>query len=242
MKAEEFEVNAQIKALQWVDLENHACQQKQKINTLQVQYDEQLSLQRQLEVDIEEVRQQEASCRQREADVQKKFYEKTADIARIEEQIKNIEEQTIAWATELSETAQLLDEVATSTDEQRLQVKELTGQKENVESNKVSLHEQLQQSKAGLEQADSSMKAWQHEWDLFQQQFNQNSKQHESSKTSLGHLTKQIEQWSGRIQQLYKSNPSSHPNILSQFFTQIRFNQAWLQARRLQASCFLQSH
>jgi chromosome segregation protein len=208
MKAEEFEVNAQIKALQWVNLDSQAHQQKHKISEFQVDYDEQLSFQRQVEVNIEEVRQKEVVCRQTEADVQKKFYEKTADIARIEEQIKNIEEQTIAWTSELSETAELLNEVALSTDEQRHQVDELISQKAQVESNKAVSRTELERSINELQQADSAMKSWQQEWDSFQQQFNHNSKQHGSAKTSLGHLTKQIEQWAGRIQQLHKSKDS----------------------------------
>ena len=209
LKAEELEVESQIKALMWQALQELCSSEEQKVKTTEVRFEEQVSLQRQTERDLELTRQQEVQARDALVEQQKSYYAKAADIARIEQQIKDIQDQSDAWNNELNETSSLVDDVNTSSQQQRDQMEELQRSLENLAPDKLVIQSSLESSQNALQHAEENMRRWQHEWDEFQKQFRQDSNQHESAKTSLKHLSRQVEQLIGRLEQLNKNRDSS---------------------------------
>ncbi len=222
LKAEEQEVNSQIKALMWKGLEDQRSKQSLLISQSSTQYDEQLSLQRQVESDIEVVRQRELDSREVEAEVQKRFYTKASDIARLEEQIKNIQQQTQSWQAELDETNLLLQEVSDSASEQQSQVATVNVELNELSPQKQELLASLNKATNELTALEDERRVWQLSWDEFQKQFNQDSKHHESAKTSLVHLGKQVEQVTGRLQQMQANKDSAPIDVLEEKIEPLR--------------------
>ena len=222
LKAEEQEVNSQIKALKWKGLEDQRSKQSLLISQSGAKYDEQLSLQRQVESDIEVVRQRELDSREIEAEVQKRFYNKASDIARLEEQIKNIQQQTQSWQAELDETNLLLQEVSSSTSQQQSQVSSVNAELNGLSPQKQELLASLNKATNDLAALEDERRVWQLSWDEFQKQFNRDSKQHESAKTSLVHLSKQVEQVTGRLQQMQANNDSAQIDVLEEKIEPLR--------------------
>jgi chromosome segregation protein len=216
LKAEELQVESQIKALMWQSLEELCVSEEQKVQATQVRLDEQVSLQRQAEREIEETRQQETQARDSLVEEQKGFYAKAADIARIEQQVKDIQDQSDAWNIELNETSTLINEVNQSSQQQRDQMHELGCFLDNLAPEKLAIQSNLDSAQGSMQSAEDNMKSWQSNWEEFQLKFQKNSNQHESAKTSLRHLSRQVEQLIGRLEQLNQNKGSSRIELLEE--------------------------
>ena len=216
LKDEETLLLAQIKALQWQELQHSIDQQNDKVLQHRNQYEERLSQQRHVEKQVESLRLSEQEYRETEADVQKRYYTHATDIARIEQQIKHTQEQTSSWEQELAEANHLFDELASGSEEQKTQIEELTSELSNLEPKSQEIHSRAEQSQAILLQAEEAMQDWQLQWEEFQSQHADRAQQHEVARTHLSHMHTQLERLEVRLDHLQGSINQEDIDNLSQ--------------------------
>lgn len=202
LKAEETEVQAQIKALQWQSLAAGVAAEQAKVNEQETLAEARLAEQRAIEAEIESLRDGQGDWRDKESEAQKVFYEHAAEIARIEQQIQHIESQSSTWQTELDEAIELHDDLTGSSAEQLMQIDEISRELEQLTPRTEEILAAVEQTQAALTEAEERMRCWQDEWDAFQSSVAEDSQAYEVSKTTLSHTTHQHARLSQRVTEL----------------------------------------
>ena len=202
LKDEETALQAQIKALQWQELQNMLDQQSINVNQHRTQYDERLSQQRSVERQLEELRSSEYELRENESSIQQLYYRHATEIARIEQQIKHNQEQTSSWQMELSEADTLFEDLTTGSEEQRFQIEELVNELSNIEPHSQEIQSQAEEAQARLLEAEEAMQLAQDEWENFRSQNADNTRAYDVARNSVSHISSQEARVSSRLAQL----------------------------------------
>ena len=193
-----LELNA-MKWRQYDELLQASAQQVQELSNKQESLKAELS---ELETNMESARLESIEAGDAHNAVQKQYYGLGAEIARLEQRIKHIEEQTQQWELELDQTTAIYQELVQNTDESRDQISELRSEIETLAPQQENAQTQKQQAQEALSVAEERMQSWQEQWDQFQQQLSQSAKMAEVSKTKVGHHKEQIEKLSVRKQKV----------------------------------------
>ena len=204
-KEEERLLQAQIKALHWQTLNEQVNTQDERINAQSLLYEEQLANQRHFEADIEKCRVQQAEATDKQNEVQKRYYSLGADIARIEQRIKDTQEQTQRWKTELEETESLWQELTESSAEHQDQIQELTEELERLSPESSDFQALAEAAQKALALADVEMNAGQEHWEAFQKICAASARDAEVAETNIQHYQQQLENLEKRHER-FKSN------------------------------------
>lgn len=218
LKEEEHLLNAQIKALQWQQLEYKSQQHDRAIAEHQLRYDQRVSEQRDIEIHIEKSRTGVEAARDAQAVVQKDYYEQAAEIARLEQQIKTAEEQASTWGSELQQTNEMLDELQQGSSEQKVQIDELNAELDGLKPHADDIKISADRSEKELLEKEHAMRAWQDQWDSFQNDYANDLKQHEVAKTTITHLEQRLQAIASRLQELETTHD---PEKLQEFAQEI---------------------
>ena len=111
LKQAERQLQLQIKALQWRNLNNELGKQNESLSQQNLIQEELLTKQREIETTVEKSRLLHTELSEKQQVIQKTYYGIAAEVARIEQQIKYSQEQTQNWKNELvkvNETSQEL--------------------------------------------------------------------------------------------------------------------------------------
>lgn len=201
-KQEERLLGAQIKALQWKALDAQLVEQDQLINQQNLVRDEKQSEARHIETGIEKIRLDITQADEHRAGVQKNYYALGADIARLEQQIKDAQEQTKQWQSDLQRTESLLEELTTTTFECQEQIDTLTTEVERLQPQASDIDEIAETKETALTQAETQMTQWQEAWESFQANASQTASQHQVMQTKAEHHQQQVDHLSRRHQEL----------------------------------------
>lgn len=208
-KQEERLLSAQIKALQWKTFEAQLAEQDHFINQQNLLRDEKQSEASHIEVSIEKIRLDLTQADEHRTGVQKNYYALGADIARLEQQIKDAQEQTKQWQTDLQNTQSLLEELQNNTLECQEQINTLTAEVDRLQPQAADIEEIAETKEAALAQAEAEMHQSQEALENFQAQASQTASQSQVMHTKvehyqqqLEHLTRRQQELSGRLQQL----------------------------------------
>lgn len=204
---EERLLQAQIKALHWRALNEQVTVQDERINAQTLLYEEQLANQRHSETDIEKCRVQQTEATDKQNEVQKRYYSLGADIARIEQRIKDRQEQLLRWRTELEETESLWQELIESSAEHQDQIQELATELEQLSPETSDFQAVAMVAQEALRSADTDMNAWQEAWETFQKACAESARHAEVARTNIRHYQQQLENLEKRRER-FKSNIS----------------------------------
>jgi len=204
-KEEERLLHAQIKALQWQALNAQASLQDENINTQTLQHEEQLANQRHVETDIEKARVAQIEATDQQNEVQKRFYSLAADIARIEQRIKDAQEQTLRWKAELEEADALWQELTESTAEHQDQIQELSEELEQLSPSASDFQAAAASAQEALKAADIDMKACQQRWETFQKAHAESMRRSDVARNNIQHQQQQLQSLENRQQRLTES-------------------------------------
>ncbi len=202
LKVDERRLQSQIKALHWLQLKEQAQQHDAMVENKKTEYEEQLSLQRHVETDIERARQSQTEARDHESEVQKRYYLQASEIARLEQQIQNQQEQQSSWQSQLNEAQDLMTELDGSSAEQRETIAELTAELQNLAPQSEEIKQSADQDRQLLIQAEQAMSVCQTQWDEFNVQAAADAKKHGVVTNTLSHLLRQIDSTKERIAEL----------------------------------------
>jgi chromosome segregation protein len=201
-KQEERLLSAQIKALQWKALDAQLLEQDQLINQQNLVRDEKQAEASHIETQIEKIRLDIIQADEHRGGVQKNYYALGADIARLEQQIKDAQEQTKQWQSDLQNTESLLEELSNNTFECQAQIDTLTAEVERLQPQASDIEEIAETKEAALTQAEIEMTQWQESWENFQAQASQTASQNQVMHTKVEHYQQQVDNLSRRHQEL----------------------------------------
>lgn len=204
-KEEERLLTAQIKGLQWQALDKQLEEKNQLINAQNVVQEELRAKQRGIETDIERVRTGQTAAIDKQNEVQKKYYGLGADIARLEQRIKDTQEQTKQWEKELTESKSLWEELSDNTMECRQQIEEITADLLSLNPETNDLKSSAQQAQRLLAEAEKDMNAFQQQWDALQGEVSHAVSQVEVANTKLDHYKHQLAEQEKRRHQTQNS-------------------------------------
>jgi len=216
LKEEDRLLNAQFRAIQWREHSKDLAHRDQILLETETRQEEQIAAQRQLETNLEKARLDQTESMDAHNAVQKNYYGLGAEIARLEQRIKSLQEQAQQWQQEYDETDSLWREINDSSEEYHLQIHELSSTLEHLIPNQEKIHQQKDESLLNLNKAESQMSQWQEQWDGFQRECSQSSQQLEVNKTKIDHLKAQLTSLLGRKAQLQSTYDNLKPDELEQ--------------------------
>ena len=192
-KALEGKLTIELYAMKWRALDESVSASATEVQALENQQEALRAELSEIETGLESGRLELIEATDARNEVQKQFYGLGAEIARLEQRIKHIEEQTHQWELELDQTTSIYQELVQNTDNNRDQLSELRSEIETLAPQQEGAETEKLQSAEALAEAELSMNGWQERWDQFQQSLSQSSKMAEVSKTKVSHYKDQIE-------------------------------------------------
>ena len=204
-----------FKALQWQRLSDELTHFEERISTVTLQREQQLSDQRHLETDIEKSRLAQTEANDQQNEIQKRYYALGAEIARIEQRIKDTQEQTQRWRSELEDAENLWQELTESSAEHQDQIQEITAEVAELAPQAETIQAVAEAAQKALSEAEVEMNAWQSEWEAYQKAHAQARQQAEVARTNISHYEQQIESLIQREQRLRESNDPSQLTTLA---------------------------
>lgn len=217
-KEEERLLSAQIKALQWKVLEKKSVEYDQTINQQNIFLEEKQSDQRWVETEIEKVRERLIKVNKEHNAVQKRHYSTNADIARLEQRIKNIQDQTQQWKTELKENKNLWTELENNTINYKIQITELETKIKQLKSSASETRLAADEAEDELAQVEAGIIRWQEMWDAFQAEASKLTSQTEVMRIKREHYECQLVDLEKHREQLQQN---LHQLRLEQLHTEI---------------------
>ena len=193
LKQEERLLQAQIKALNWAQLQHQLQTQDQRIAEKQTAYDSLIASQREVELEAEKLRSTHVELTDVVNEVQKRFYGLGAEIARLEQRIKHNEEQIDHWTRELADISQRQDELTNNMTEQSDQVEELNAALTNIEPQAQALQQEAELLQQQLADAQSQMADWTQRWEMFRSQSAKAQRNIDVAQNTMNHSTSQHE-------------------------------------------------
>ncbi len=202
LRAEESLVTAQLYALRHGALHAELASREERIRELEIELEKTLAAQRQLEADIEKSRAEHASSTDTFNEVQGKYYQLGADIARIEEAIQFNQARVKQLELDLQGVAQRRVE----TDRQlAMDETQIGGLKERINElvPKVDvLAREDARCQEALAEVEERLRAWQVRWDEFNAQAAHNDREAEVQASRIEHLEQLLVRLRGRRNEL----------------------------------------
>lgn len=191
-KEEERLLNVQIKALQWQVFDKQLTEQDQQISEQSTVQEALCTKQRGVETEMERVRMEQTEAVDKRNEVQKKYYGLGADIARLEQHIKDTQEQTKQWEKELEESENLWQELSENTSECQQQIEEIEADLQHLNPRNTDLKSIAEETQRMLAAAEMDVSQWQEQWDKFQNEVSHSISQVEVANTKIEHYKHQL--------------------------------------------------
>lgn len=189
LKARQRSLKGQTLALKWQQYNDRLANFDVEVSRREKELESQVSVQRESEREIEQLRLSQAQSQEALNQTQGKFYSVGAQINSIEQQIEHRRETRQRQTDELQ---RIEDEVAQA----RERLGQDASQRENLSTGYQTLLPQVQRLrndheklKVRLNQKEQALQNWQQEWDAFQQQSNQSVQDREVLKANIEHLS-----------------------------------------------------
>ena len=201
-KQEERLKKAQLQGLKWQKLQADFSVKDQIISEGDVKIEALKADQTALDTDIEKLRQQHTELTDRFNEVQGRYYEEGAEIARVEQDIQHRQERTRQLKEDLTQ-------VEVSFTETHEHIKEDQVRLENWKAELAEMGPQLEEVAAdeakateGSSAIDHEMHQWQEQWDSFNEGASENSRRAEVQQSRIQHLEQALQRLTQRIQKL----------------------------------------
>jgi len=187
-------VKAELLTLRYQALHEESADRRQRIQENETALEAVMAELRAVEADLEKGREEHIEATDSFNEVQGRFYELGAEVARIEQAIQHGKETRRTQQEELEKTEQAWNEVQAhiKVDGQRLEqlAKDLA---ENAPAREQA-RSRADASREQRERAEQQMRAWQSEWDAFNVRANETTQTAQVERTRIDHLERQLNQ------------------------------------------------
>lgn len=202
LNTEKDHKEAELKAIRWRDLDQGMASEKQDLQQLEVNLEQQVAGLRNVEANLEELRVNHTSKADELQVSQANFYKQGAEVNRLEQQIQYNLERSQQLQNSLAQLEQQVEENQQQllVDEQQLET--LNEMLANTEPELERLATTHQAAAEKLQHAENELATWQQQWDELQQGSAEHSKSCEVEQTRIEHLDKSLAEVKRRVERL----------------------------------------
>ena len=202
LKQEERKQKALLSCFKWNELNLEAQGFSDQLAEQEVTLEKLLFERVQLDNGLTQLRNDRQQAGEVVDKAQADYYGSGAEIARLEQQIKGVQEREQQLKTELTQLSVTLQELIKERDAEQLQQQELEQEYSEVKPELKQWLVKAEESAASLAQAEEDMQAWQAKWDEHSNSRNDLQKSAEVEQARIQQTEKQIEQFVQRKQAL----------------------------------------
>ncbi len=218
LKEQERQVSAELLALRYSSMREDSSERERLVQERELALESKLADQRNIESELEKLRDSLATANEAFNTVQGKYYKMGADVARVEQAIQHHRESRQQQQQELTRAEHTLGEVEEHIRLDTARLAELSASIETIGPEYSVAHSRLEESAAALTEAEQAMQAWQAEWDEFNQRAAERSQSVQVERARLDHLNRHMQQLDERIgrmgeEQQRLSSPSLETDI-----------------------------
>ena len=221
LKEEERRVKAELLALRYSTLHEECTSRERVIQDHELQMEAALADQRAIEAQLEKLRVSLTGANDAFNTVQGRYYQLGADVARIEQAIQHSKESRQQQQQELARAEQTLGEIDENVELDRRQLEELAGNITGLEPELEAAQARNEQSVTALQEAEQAMRAWQAEWDAFNQRSAERAQSAQVERTRIDHLERHIHQIEERLQRMGRERQSLQDTTLDNEIEQL---------------------
>ncbi len=202
LKEEERLTHGQLLALRWQAMNVQATETETLIREHETALEAATAKQRGIEAEIEKHRDQHVEATDAFNEVQSRFYEVGADIARLEQTLQHARERRQQQQNDLEQLNRDAQEVEQQLEFDRNKIGEIEASLQEVEPQLQAAEAAKAETGAQLEAAEQAMHEWQAGWDQFNQQAGEPAQRAEVERTRIEHLEQHLAQLQQRVQRL----------------------------------------
>jgi chromosome segregation protein len=202
LKEEERQVNGELLALRYTTMHARSSERERLIQERELAMEAELAAQRNVEAELEKLRDSLTSANDAFNTVQGHYYKLGADVARVEQAIQHNRESRQQQQQELSRAEHTLGEVEEHIRLDTARLAELAGSIETVGPEFDAARAQVEASTRALGEAEQAMQTWQREWDEFNQRAAERTQSAQVERARLDHLERHMQQLDDRLQRM----------------------------------------
>ncbi len=200
LRAEELQLRAESQGLRWNRLTEDINVQDKQISRLQVEQEAHSAEQRRIDADIEAQRAQLVDLSEALNEVQKRFYDQGAEIARIEDKIRYQKERSQQQDQDLKQVRENWRKLRADLDTDEQELVRLGAELAAADPKQVEMQRLEQASDEQLLNLEQAMQSWQGQWDQFNQVAAETRQAVEVQQSSIEHLEESIRRLRDRIE------------------------------------------
>lgn len=202
LRTEESLVTAQLYALRYANLHAELSEREERIRKLEIEQEKTIASQRQMEASIEQSRQTHAQTSDQFNEVQGRFYQLGADIARIEEAIQFNTERVKQLELDLQSVSQRAGETERQLRMDESQIEDLQQRVGELAPQVEELAVADERAQQQLHDAENNARQWQQRWDEFNAAAAQNDREAEVQASRIEHLEQLLQRLRSRQAEL----------------------------------------
>ena len=202
LKEEERQLTAGLYTLRYTSLEGELQTRQEQIQSLEVSFEQAAATQQHLDTEIEKARQAHADESESFNDIQGRYYQLGADIARIEEAIQFNQERVKQLELDLEAVAQRASETTRQLDMDEGQIGEVKAQIARTGPQVRESELEDQQASKIAEELENAFREWQSQWDAFTRSAAEHERDAEVQSSRIEHLEQLLQRLRGRHEQL----------------------------------------
>ncbi len=202
LKAEERRLELELKALRWRTLDDEIAGQDRRIAALETDQEAGVARQRRLEADIEGLRERYTAASEHFNQVQGRFYAVGSEIARAEQAIQFANESRGRSEAELVRLDQELSESSHHLRRDTTRLDTLADQLRRDEPLLTEAEAALSEAVSVVGAAEDQQRAWEGEWDRFNQEAAEPASQAQVERARINHLEQRIGRDQERIRRI----------------------------------------
>jgi chromosome segregation protein len=199
LKEEERQVKAELLALRYQAMHARSSEGQRLIQERELALEAELAAQRNIESELEKLREQLAEANEAYNQSQGHYYKLGSDVARVEQAILHSRESRQQQQQELARTEQTLGEIGHHIELDRTRLEELAASIATIEPELHEARDRIELSGTELAAAEQAMRRWQSEWDEFNQRSAERMQAAQVERTRLDHLERQVQQLDQRL-------------------------------------------
>jgi len=213
-KEQERILKAQLLALHWKSLHDSSADTEKEIKDKEVALEAAISIQREIEANIEKQREQHIEATDKFNEVQSRFYGVGGDIGRLEQSIQHAKERRQQLQQDIDQLESNWKEAQNHLATDKEKIEKLDALNIELEPNLKTAREKELTSTTSLASSEQAMKEWQIRWDELNIKGADPAKNVEVERTRIQQLEQQTIQQSKRLETISSELNEQSPNSL----------------------------
>lgn len=212
-KERQRELNQQQKTLQWSGINDKVQLKDVELERLQTEFEAHQSQQRDVETNIESMRQQQNELTEKLNKVQAEYYSIGGEVAAVEQNIAHVKQTRQQQQDELTRLQKSEQEATAHLKADESRLVEVTQQKTEVEPLLIGLNKEYQQAESHLHDAEQSYQTWQQRWEEIHRDSATPEKERDVQSARIEQHERQITQFAQRVESLANSLQEIDQNL-----------------------------